>query len=100
MAVWLEVVFAALAVLGTCAIVLLGLLTLVDRRASKMESKIEAARTEGRARQDRTDDKLDELSRDMSDVRESVAGLKGSLNPVDMRGLEIARREKRERRTN
>lgn len=83
MALWAQVALTAAGFLVACAMLILGTLTLVDRRANRMEDKIETARkaaTDGFAR---SEDRMEKLNDSLTNVKEDVAELKGRLTPPD-----------------
>lgn len=83
MALWAQVAVTAAGFLVACAMLIVGTLTLVDRRANRMEDKIEAVRkaaTDGFAR---GEDRMEKLNDSLTNVKEDVAELKGRLTPPD-----------------
>lgn len=99
MALWAQVALTAAGFLVACAMLILGTLTLVDRRANRMEDKIEAARkaaTDGFAR---SEDRIQKLNDSLTNVKEDVAELKGRLTPPDPGPLSLQGRRPRGRRT-
>ena len=79
MAVWAQVALSAAGFLVACAMLILGTLALVDRRASRMESKIEAARKEAADGFKQSGERTEKLNDSLTSVREDVAELKGRL---------------------
>ena len=77
---WVQIVIAAAAFLVACATLIVGTLMLVDRRAGRMEDKIEAARKEALDNHNRTDAKIDQVNEKLAITAAEVAELRGRLS--------------------